>query len=154
MAASSYITNLAKVGWPNGALCYWSSTTASFYVTLVSNSYIPSEAHSFASAFSGHELSSLSFTAGYNGTMRISITGRVLNNNATSNTAEFQCNTVTWSSISAGTAHAFVVIQQSGSDALSPIVCYNSLGGFPILTNGTTLSLSMTSAGILTGLDY
>jgi hypothetical protein len=148
VAISSFLTNYAKVGFHTGVLCLWSSTTASYYITLVSNGYVPDEDHNFASAFSGNELSSTSFTAGYSGTMRISLTGRVVNSNATSNQAEFQAATVVWSGISAGTAHAFVVIQQSGSDALSPIIVYNSLGGFPITTNATNLTISFTSAGV------
>lgn len=156
MAASSFIYNSAKqmgmsISSPN--LCFWSSTTASYYITLISNNYTPSEAHVFASAFSGAELSSTSFTGGYSGTMRISITGRVLNVNNTSNQVEFQCNGVTWSGLSAGTAHAFAVIQQTTSDGLSPLICYNSLGGFPITTNNTNFTLSLTSAGIFAGID-
>ena len=154
MAASSYITNAAKGGWATGALCLWSSTTASFYITLLSNNIVPSETQVYMSAFSGAELSSTSFTGGYNGTMRISLTGRVLNINQTSNQAEFQAATVVWSGISAGVAHAFVVIQQSGADARSEIVMFNSLGGFPITTNGTNLTISFTSAGALALIDY
>lgn len=153
MAASSFIYDSAKGGHGIGTLCYWSSTTASYYITLVSNNYTPDEAHSYASAFSGAELSSTSFTGGYNGTMRISLTGRILNINNTSHQAEFQCNTVTWSGLSAGTAHAFVVVQQTTSDGLSRLVTYNSLGGFPITTNGTNFTLSFTSAGIMDAVD-
>ena len=154
MAASSFIYNTAKSGWGNGALCLWSSTTASYYITLVSNNYTPAETHVYASAFSGAELSSTSFTAGFNGTMRISLTTRVLNTNQTSNQAEFQAATVVWSGISAGVAHAFIVVQQSGADARSELVMYNSLGGFPITTNGTNLTISFTSAGALALIDY
>ena len=154
MAASSFIYNTAKSGWANGTLCYWSSTTASYYITLVSNNYTPAETHVYASAFSGAELSSTSFTGGFNGTMRISLTSRVLNTNQTSNQAEFQAATVVWSGISAGTAAAFIIVQQSGADARSELVMFNSLGGFPITTNGTNLTISFTSAGALALVDY
>jgi len=154
MAASSFIYNTAKSGFANAALCYWSSTTASYYITLLSNNYTPAETHVYASAFSGAELSSTSFTGGYSGTMRISMTSRVLNTNQTSNQAEFQAATVVWSGISAGVAHAFVVLQQSGADARSELVMYNSLGGFPITTNGTNLTISFTSAGALALVDF
>ena len=163
MAASSFIYDHAKGGWgmiSQPSLCYWSSTTASFYITLLSNNYVPDQAHRYASAFSGAELSSTSFTGGSGGTMRISLTGRILNINVTSHQAEFQANTITWSGLSAGTAHAFVVMQYStsgatqGSDGNSPLVCYNSLGGFPIATNGTNLTLSVTSTGLFAGVDF
>lgn len=153
MASSSFIYDNAKGGWANANLCYWSSTTASFYITLVSNNYVPDEAHVFASAFSGAELSSITFTAGFNGTMRISLTGRLLNINTTSHQAEFQLATVTWNGLNAGTAHAFVVLQQTTNDANSRLVTYNSLGGFPITTNGTNFTLSFTSAGVMDAID-
>jgi hypothetical protein len=153
MAASSFIYDSFKGGLAIGTYCYWSSTTASYYILLVSNNYVPDESHSYASAFSGAELSSTSFTAGFNGTGRISLTGRVLTINNTSHQAEFNCNTVTWSGLSAGVAHAFVVIQQTTSDGLSRLVTYNSLGGFPITTNGTNFTLSFTSAGIMDAVD-
>ena len=154
MAASSFIFNSAKSGWANGALCLWSSTTASYYITLVSNNITPAETHVYMSAYSGAELSSTSFTAGYSGTMRISLTGRVLNTNQTSNQAEFQAATVVWSGISAGVAHAFIIVQQSGADARSEVIMFNSIGGFPITTNGTNLTISFTSAGALALIDY
>lgn len=156
--ASSFIYDHAKGGWgmlSAPSLCYWSSTTASFYIVLVSNNYVPNPAHVYASAISGSEVSDpTSFTSGYAGTARISLTGRILSINVTSHQAEFQANTITWSAISAGTAHAFVVLQQTTSNGLSPLVCYNSLGGFPITTNGTNLTLSVTSAGLFAGIEY
>ncbi len=161
MAASSFIYDYAKsmaMSVSGPSLCYWSSTTASYYITLVSNNYVPNEANVYASAFSGAELSSTSFTAGFCGTMRISLTGRTLNINNTSHQVEFGAATITWSGISAGAAHAFIVLQQATtsalSDANSPVICYNSLGGFPITTNGTNLTLSITSAGIFAGIDF
>ena len=144
------------------SLCYWSSTTASFYITLVSNNYVPDEAHRYMSALSGAELSSTSHTGGCGGTMRISLTGRILNINVTSHQAEFRANTITWSGLaaSAGTAHAFAVFQYAtsgatqASDATAILVCYNSLGGFPITANGTNLTLSVTDAGLFAGVDF
>ncbi len=136
--------------------CFWSSTAAgaSYYWTLVSNNYVPAENHVFASAFSGAELSSSSFTGGFNGTMRLPVSNRVVNINTTSHQAEFQANSATWSGISAGTAHGFLIIMQVTSDGNSPIVTYNSLAGFPITTNGTNLTLAPTSAGVFAGVDF
>lgn len=165
MAASSFIYDYAKamgMSTSGPSICYWSSTTASFYITLVSNNYTPNETHVYASAFSGAELGSAggSFTPGCGGTIRISLTGRILNINTTSHQVEFQANTITWSGISTGTAHAFIVFHYAtsgatqGSDASAVLICYNSLGGFPITTNGTNLTLSVTSAGLFAGVDF
>ena len=146
----------ATISGVNISTSFWSSTAAgaSFYWCLVSNNYVPAENHVYASAFSGAELSSASHTGGFNGTGRISITSRVLNFNTTSHQAEFQANSATWSGISAGTAHAFLVIQQVTSDGNSILITYNSLAGFPITTNGTNLTLAPTSAGIFAGVDF
>jgi len=140
--------------------CFWSSTAAaaSFYWTLVSNNYTPAENHVYASAFSGAELSNTtSFPAGYTTggvSIRKAVASRLVNVNTTSHQAEFQADSATWSAITAGTAYAFVIIQQAGSDGLSPIITYNSLAGFPITTNGTNLTLAPTSAGIFAGVDF
>jgi hypothetical protein len=141
--------NTGKTGWMTGALCLWSSTTASFYATLVRASYVPAVSHVYASAFSGSELSSVSFTAGFNGTGRLSLTSRLVNANQTSNQCELQAATLTWAGLSAGTAAAMIIFQQSGTDALSPLVGYTCAGGFPVVTNGTNLTISFTSAGVL-----
>lgn len=161
---SSFLYDHAKAGLGISTLIsgvnvntsVWSSTNAgaSFFWTLVSNNYVPSESHVYASAFSGAELSSASFTAGFSGTMRLPVSNRVVNINTTSHQAEFQANSATWSGISAGTAHAFIILQQVTSDGNSILVTYNSLAGFPITTNGTNLTLAPTSAGIFAGVDY
>lgn len=141
--------NSGKAGWMTGSLCLWSSTTASFYATLTTGSYVPAESHVYASAFSGSELSSISFTAGYNGTMRLSLTGRIVNTNNVSNQVELQAASLLWSGLSAGTAVGLIILQQTGSDGTSPIIGYTCAGGLPVVTNGTNLSISFTSAGVL-----
>ena len=163
-AVSSFLYNSVKGGLGVNAVisavsvatCFWSSTAAgaSYMWSLLSNNYVPSESHVYASAFSGAELSSSSFTGGFGGTIRLPVSNRALNINTTSNQAEHQANSATWSGISAGTAHAFVIVLQSTSDGNSPIITYNSLAGFPITTNGTNLTLAPTSAGIFAGVDF
>lgn len=129
----------------------------SYYWTLVSNNYVPAENHVYLSSLSGAFLSSASFTAPSLtalGTLPLAVAARVLNFNTTSHQAEFQADSATWSGISAGTAHAFVVFAWSGNTASSVLVTYNSLAGFPITTNGTNLTLAPTSAGIFAGVDF
>lgn len=157
MAASSFIYDNAKGNVNGGSgFCLWSSTTASFYITLVSATYVPNEAHVFASAFSGQELGAVSFTSGYNGTIRISLTSRLLNINNTNHTAEFRAALVSWAGIAAanGTAGAFIVLHQNGSDGTSPLVTFNSLGGFPVTLTGTDLAISFPTSGVFTLIDF
>ena len=142
--ASSFMYDIAKVLFGTGD--NWSTaSTAVYYITLLSNNYVPNPGNSYASNFSGSELSSTSFTAGFNGTVRLSMTSRSVFSNVISHVAEFRTTDYTWSGISAGTAHAYAVIKQSGSDAVSPLILYCSTGGFPIVTNGGNFAVSFTS---------
>lgn len=145
--------NTGKALFAQGLTCYWSSVTASFYATLVRASYVPAESHIYCSAFSGSELSSISFVAGYGGTGRISLTGRIANINQVSNQLELQLNTLIWAGLSAGTPAMVVYFAQSGSDALSPLLGWSCQGGFGTPTNGTNFTLSYGSAGCLTITD-
>ncbi len=144
--ASSFIYDVFKAGLANGLFCYWSSPTASYYVTLLTPSYVPNPGHSYASNFSGSEVTG-GFTAGQNGSIRISLTGRILTSNTTSHQAEFVASQTSWVSLTA-TIGAWCVLQQVGSDGNSPLVCLNSLGGFPLTMSGATLVLSYATSGL------
>ena len=145
--ASSFVSDIAKGLFGTGD--NWSTvSTGVYYVTLLSNNYVPNQAHSYASNFSGAELSSTSFTAGFNGTVRLSLVGRTVFSNTTSHQAEFRATAAVWSAISAGVAHAFCVVKQAGSDGLSPIIAYVSTGGFPITTNGGDLTVSFANSWV------
>jgi hypothetical protein len=162
-ALSSFIYDSAKAGLGLSVLIsgqtvltsHWSIVGASYLWTLLSNNYVPAENHIYASAFSGAECGAASFTSGFNGTIRKAVLNRVLNFNTTSHQVEYQADSVTWSAVGAnnGTAHAFAIILQAGSDGLSPLITYNSLAGFPIVFNGTNLTLAPTTAGVFAGTD-
>lgn len=144
--ASSFVTDIAKAGFANGLLCYWSSVTASYYVTLVTTGYVPSPAHSMASNFSGFEVGG-GFTSGLNGTIRISLTNRTVVSNTVSHQAEFNAAQVSWVSLT-GTVAAWAILQQGTTNGNSPLIVYNSLGGFPITMSGATLILSFPNSGV------
>lgn len=144
--ASSFVYDIAKAGWGNGLLCLWSSVTASYYVTLLTGSYVPNPGHSYASNFSGSEVAG-GFTNGYGGSIRISLTSRALTSNTVSHQAEHTAAQVSWVSLTA-TVAAWAVVQQAGSDGVSPMINYNSLGGFPLTMSGATLVLSFANSGL------
>ena len=147
--ASSFVYDVATAGWGNGLLCLRSSTTASFYVTLLSNNYVPNPAHSFASNFSGAELSGgAGYSAGYNGSLRISLTTRTVFSNTVSHQAEYRAADVSWLALNGGTAHAYAILQQGGTDGNSPLIVYCSLGGFPLITSGGSIAISFANSGI------
>ena len=151
--ASSFVYTVAIRDFGTGEE-QWSSLDTSgfsYYCTLVSNNYIPQNYHSMASNFSGAELSSVtgsSFTAGFNGTVRMLLTGRSVFSNSTSNQAEFRAADVSWKSANIGVAHAFLVLRQQTNDANSPVIAYISTGGFPITTNGGNLVISFANSGV------
>ena len=146
--ASSFIFDRAKAGMNDGLLGDWSAAGGSFYYTLVNASYVPNEAHSMMSQLSGYELSSTSHTGGYNGTVRVSMTGRSVFVNIISHMAEFRSSAVCYTGISAGTAVAGVVLKQAGSDGNSPLVAYVSTGGYPVTTNLGNLTISFYASGV------
>jgi len=142
--ASSFIYDITKTLFGTGE--NWSTaSTGVYYITLLSNNYVPNPGHSYASNFSGAELNSISFTSGFAGTLRISMTSRSVFSNTTSHVAEFRAADVSWTGLSAGVAHAYSIVKHVGSDGTSPIMVYCSTGGFPITTNGGNFAISFTS---------
>lgn len=123
----------------------WVSNT--YKLTLLTSTYAASLGDRYASAFSGQELSTLSFNAGYGGLMRLTISGRVVSYNTTSHQIEFFGSAVTWSGISAGSAGAAVLLRESGSDALSPLIAYYPLTN--IVLNGGDFTLSAPASGYI-----
>ena len=146
--ASSFLFDRAKSGFGDGLLGDWSAAGGSFYYTLVNASYVPNEAHSMMSQLSGFELSSARHTGGYNGTIRVSMTGRSVFTNITSHQAEFRASAVCYTGLSAGTAVAGVVLKQAGSDGNSPLVAYVSTGGYPLVTNNGNVTISFYNSGV------
>ena len=151
--ASSFVFDRAKGGLNDGLIGEWSAAGGSFNYTLVNASYVPNEAHSMMSQLSGFELSSASHTGGYNGTVRVSMTGRSVFINITSHQAEFRASAVCYTGLSAGTAVAGVVLKQAGSDGNSPLVTYVSTGGWPVVTNGGNLTISFYASGVFALID-
>lgn len=146
--ASSFVYIGAMTNFGTGVENWSNANGNSYFITLVSNNYVPSPGHSMASNFSGAELSSASFTAGFNGTIRISVTGRSVFSNTTSNQVEFRCADVSWQSANVGVAHAFIILAQRTNDANSPLIAYVSTGGFPITTNGGNFVISFANSGV------
>jgi hypothetical protein len=119
-----------------------------YKVTLVGSGYSAAASHVYASAFSGAELSSTSFTAGFSGTMRQALSGTsVLVSQASGVATLFGPLTVTWSGISAGTAIGLVVLRESGSDTLSPLVAFYDTS--TISTAGGNVPVSWPATGLI-----
>ncbi len=146
MAAFVYDQGLIELtsGAPAGGVPWLSNT---YRLTLVTSSYTFSYGDRYASVFSGQELSTLSFNAGLGGLMRKALSGAFASYNATSHQLELGANSITWSGLSAGSAGAAILLRESGSDALSPLVAYYPLVN--VITNGADLILSAPASGFL-----
>jgi hypothetical protein len=151
--ASSFLYTIFKTNYGlslfSGAR--WDDVAASYYITLLTNGYTPNEGHPYASAWSGFELSGGTFSGGYappSGSIRIPLSGRTVFSNTTSFQAEFRASNLQWSGISAGTAVAYGITLQAGSNGNSPLVVYCSLGGFPIITVSGNVPLSFANSGV------
>lgn len=135
----------------------WSLSAPGVKAVLVS-SYVPAASHKYASAFSGQELSSTSYTGGFSGTGRLSLISTFVSVNnsllvGSAGRAELGASATTWSGLSAGVACAVVLILESAtgvnSDGNALLVAYVDTGGFPVTTNGGDLQIVWASNGVL-----
>jgi hypothetical protein len=140
----SFVYNIAKAGFANGTED-WDS--AGFLITLVST-YAADPDDTAASFFSGTELDGSNHTSGFGGTIRKSLGSPAVTQNDTDDQAELDADNVTWTAIDAGQACAAVVLRQSGTDALSPLICYID-DGFGIVTNGGDFTISFANSGVM-----
>lgn len=131
-------------GSPSGG-APWTSNT--YKLTLVTSSFVASVGMRYASAFSGTEISTVSFTAGFGGLIRRTISGTSLSYNATSSQLEFVANAVVWSGLSGGSLGGAVLLRESGSDALSPVIAYYPFTN--VTTNGGDFTVSAPASGFL-----
>jgi len=145
MPTSSIIYNSWKAALASGTENW---NLSQFKVTLVGSAYSAAASHVYASAFSGAELSSVSFTGGFSGTMRKMLSGTSAVVSQASNVAQLLGPLiVTWSAMSAGTAMGLVVLRESGTDALSPLVGYWDTS--TISTAGGNLTVSWPATGLI-----
>ncbi len=131
-------------GTPSGGPPWLSSV---YKLTLVTSAFVASAGMLYASAFSGQELSTLSFNAGFGGLMRHALSAVFLSYNTASHHLEFGASTVVWSGLSAGSVGAAVLLRESGTDALSPLIAHFPLTN--IMTNGGDFILSAPASGFL-----
>jgi hypothetical protein len=77
--------------------------------------------------------------------MRKAITGKVVSYNVTSHHVEFAGTALTWSGLSAGSAGWAIMLRESGTDALSPVLVAYQLVN--VITNGGDLVLTPPASG-------
>lgn len=120
----------------------------SYVLTLVNSGYIPRASHRFMSAISLYELSSVSFTAGFNGSIRKDVPAKTVFLNETSNQVEYRASLVSYAGFSAGTVDAYIIGREAGTNASSFLIAYFSGGNLPFPTNGGDFNISFTNSGV------
>lgn len=123
----------------------WVSNT--YKLTLVTSAFVASVGMRYASAFSGTEISTVSFTAGFGGLMRRPLSAAALSYNTTSHQMEFYASTIVWSGLSGGSVGGAVLLRESGTDAVSPIIAYYPFTN--VTTNGGDFIVSAPTSGFL-----
>lgn len=131
-------------GAPSGGVPWVSNV---YKLTLVTSTFVASIGMRYASAFSGNEISTVSFTAGNGGLIRKRLSSTTLSYNATSHQMEFYASTVVWSGLSGGSLGGAVLLRESGSDAVSPIIAYYPFTN--VMTNGGDFIVSAPASGFL-----
>lgn len=91
---------------------------------LVDDSYVADRDHVFADAFSGAELSGTGYAGGFGGAGRKTLASKALTVDNTNNRVTFGAANPTWTGITAGDAHAVVVIKEATSDSDSILIAY------------------------------
>ena len=97
-----------------------------------------------------HELSGTGYVAGHGNSGRRTLASKTITVDKPNNRTEFDAADVTWAGINAGTA-AQAVLHKEGSidDTTARLVSHIDTGGFPLVTNGTDLTIQWNTEGIL-----
>ena len=130
----------------------WENVSAfsTIKATLVGSGYVAQQCHVYASAISGFELFGTGFTAGFSGTIRLTLVSRTLTINHAENQVQLDAEDKAWSAASVGTIAGIVLLRESGNDALSPLIAFLDGGGLPVETTGQTFNASWPASGVIT----
>jgi hypothetical protein len=145
----SLVYNYAKYNFVTGNL-NWESVGTTWKIMLVTTGYTADPDHQYVSDVSSYEASGTGYAPGYGGSGRISLSGRSVTTNLTTDKAYMDANDITWYGINAGYIGGAIIYREAGgADSASNLVAYINGGGFPVLTNGGDLTTSWSASGIL-----
>lgn len=140
---ASIIYDSAKKAFLDGTITSGSTIKA----MLVGTGYTADAGHVYVSSASGYELSGTGYTGGYGGSGRKTLASKTVTVDSVESRAVFDAADLTWTSISAGTAAAVVlVVETGGSDATSLLVAYCDIPDY--VTDGGNLAVTWPDSGI------
>ena len=109
---------------------------------LVTSTYTPNQdTHRYKSSVTG-EAAGSGYTAG-----GVTLTGRTVTYDTATNTLVLDCDDPTWAAVSV-TARYLVVYRSTGSDATSPLICYEDFGADKTSSGGAFI-FQVPASGLL-----
>jgi hypothetical protein len=139
-AYNAYIYGLLDNGWE--------MKTSTYYVALLSSSYVYSSAHQSmsSSGLSGSECTGTGYS-------RKAIT-LSYSENEPGNTVDVSGTNVSWTSLTCGTVSGALILVSGATSGTQIPVCFVTDGGFPVTTNGGDLQINWngnasTAGGII-----
>lgn len=123
-------------------------------IMLVDNTYTFNADHDFVDMAGANdpidaELSGTGYTGGFAGSGRLTLASKAINRDDVNDRTEFDCADLTWTAINAGTANAAIVFRQGTTDDTDAALIAYIDSGFPAITNGTDLTLTVNAEGLL-----
>ncbi len=124
-------------------------------IMLVTSSYVADADNDFVDEAGAndpidHELTGTGYVAGFAGSGRKTLSGKVVSEDDANDRAEFDDTAdITWTGIDAGTAAAAILYKHITADTASVLIAYIDTGGFPVVTNGGDLTIQWNAEGIL-----
>lgn len=119
-------------------------------VMLFNSSYTPDKDHDFVSSITGgtsKELSGTGYTAGFGGSGRKALTGRVITRDDATDKVFFDANDASWPGLNAGTIGGVALIKEVTTDADSPIIAL--LDPADLVTNGSDVTGQWAADGLV-----
>ena len=122
-------------------------------VMLVTSSYVADRDNDFieegADDANEHEISGTGYTAGFAGAGRLTLGSKTITVDKGNDRGEFDCANLVWTGINAGTPSQMLVIEEITNDLASVLHAHVDSGGFPIVTNGGDLNVTINAEGLI-----
>lgn len=124
-------------------------------VMLVTSSYVADRDNDLVDAGGAndpvdHELSGTGYVSGHANSGRKTLASKTITVDKPNDRTEFDAADVVWPGINAGTAaQAEIHKEGSADDTTARLLCHVDSGGFPLVTNGTDLTIQWNTEGVL-----